>query len=281
MSLHTAGWAIIGSVAAALASIAGNIYLAARNRSQVIEQAAESFKQASDALDVQRTSTARTAATFIADKRQTWINDLRGDVSLYSALTVEIVEGWKRIFSRLGHRWDENGGPNTPSELEPYSEAVRIFAESIAERDSLHSQLLTRIMLRLNGDEPAHYQLTDGLYKVRAGLGVLYINANKHEYANQTIYHTIDSQLQLAQIYCKAILNEEWRKLKREVAAPEHLIDNILATSPPDAAAVKAFVEKTAPSVPSSFSAEIHSNHEEIYRNAGVPIKTQPPTPAL
>ena len=64
----------------------------------------------------------------------------------------------------------------------------------------------------------------------------------------------IDHQLQLSQIYAKVILGEEWRKLKREVADPERLIEGILATSPPDAAAVEALVQKTAPSVPSSFS---------------------------
>ncbi|KVV43472.1 hypothetical protein WT27_09935 [Burkholderia territorii] len=49
MSIHTEGWAIIGSAGAALASI--------------------------------------------ADKRQKWIDDLRDDVSLYVALTKEILAG--------------------------------------------------------------------------------------------------------------------------------------------------------------------------------------------
>ncbi|KVZ49450.1 hypothetical protein [Burkholderia ubonensis] len=254
MSIHTAGWAIVGSVGTALASIAGNIYLARKSRSQVIEQAATSFQQAAASLDVQRTSTARTAATFIADKRQKWIDDLRGDVSLYVALTQEIVAGWKRIFSRLGNRWDEVGPPRAPRELEAYSEDVRKFAEGIADRDSLHAQALTRIMLRLNGDEHAHRELTEALYEVRAGLGVVSQNASRHEYANQDVYDVIDCQLQLAQIYAKVILGEEWRKLKREVADPERLIESILATSPADDAAVEALVTKTARSVPSPFS---------------------------
>lgn len=253
-SFHTESWAVIGSVATALASIGGNIYLARKSRSQVIEQAKQSFEQATATINVQRTSTARTAATFIADKRQAWINDLRDDVSLYSALTVEIVEGWKRVFSRLGNRWDENGPPTAPREEEVYLEDVRKFAASIAERDSLHAQLLTRIMLRLSVDEHAHRELTEGLYRVRAGLGIIGINANRHEYANQDTYHVIDQRLQLLQIYCKSILDEEWKKLKREVADPEQLIKDILATSPPDDAEVEAFVKKTAPSVPSSFS---------------------------
>ncbi|WP_322067293.1 hypothetical protein [Burkholderia ubonensis] len=139
----------------------------------MIDQAAMSFQQAAASLDVLRTSTARAAATFIADKRQKWIDDLRGDVSLYVTLTQEIVAGWKRIFSRLGNRWDEVGPPRAPRELEAYSEDVRKFAEGIAEHDSLHAQALTRIMLRLNGDEHAHRELTDSLYNVRAALGAI------------------------------------------------------------------------------------------------------------
>ncbi|WP_143134426.1 hypothetical protein [Burkholderia ubonensis] len=50
MSIHTAGWAIVGSVGTALASIAGNIYLARKSRSQVIEQAATSFQQAAGSV---------------------------------------------------------------------------------------------------------------------------------------------------------------------------------------------------------------------------------------
>jgi hypothetical protein len=107
-SLHTAGWAIIGSVATALCSIAGNIYLARKSRSQVIEQAANQFKQAAASLDVRRTSTARTAATFIADKRQAWINDLRDDVSLYSALTVEIRDV-RGLEARIQQTWEQVG----------------------------------------------------------------------------------------------------------------------------------------------------------------------------
>ncbi|WP_186027369.1 hypothetical protein [Burkholderia gladioli] len=250
MSIHTEGWAIIGSAGAALASIAGNIYLARKNRSQVIEQAAKSFQQAAESLDVQRTSTARAAATFIADKRQKWIDDLRDDVSLYVALTKEIVAGWRRIFSRLGSRWDEIGPPRAPRELEVYSEDVRKFAEGIAERDSLHAQALTRIMLRLNGEERAHQELTEALYEVRAALGIVSRNADRHEYANQEIYEVIDNQLQRAQISAKVILSEEWRKLKREVANPDRLIENILATTPADDAVVKALVQKPATSAP-------------------------------
>lgn len=128
--------------------------------------------------------------------------------------------------------------------------------------------------------EHAHRELTKGLYKVRAGLGVLSVNANNHEYANQDTYHAIVHQLQLAQIYCKAILNEEWKKLKREVASPEKLIRDILATGPPDDAEVEAFVQKTTPSVPSSISPDPDgANPANARRRDADPLDRWPRTP--
>jgi hypothetical protein len=247
MSLHAAHWQLIGATVTAMIGVGSSLYIAITNRRQLMQQGTAS-------LGLQRTTTARTAATFIAEKRQKWIDDLRDDVSLFSALTVEMVDGWKRVFSKLGNQWDERGAPTAPRELEVYLEEVRTFAHDIRERDSLHAQALTRIMLRLNGDEYAHRELTEGFYKVRASVSLLRLNAMKHEYANQHIYDSIDSQMTLAQVYAKAILGEEWRKLKREVADPERLIEGILATSPPDDAAVKAFVIKAAQSVPSPLS---------------------------
>jgi hypothetical protein len=206
MSIHATGWAAIGASATAIISVISNIYLARKSRSQMIDQAQKSFEQAAASLDVQRTSTARAAATFVADKRQKWIDELRDDVSLYVALTVEIVEGWRRVFSKLGNRWDENGAPTAPRDLEVYLEDVRKFAHDIRERDSLHAQALT-------------------------------------------------------------------------------------ATSPPDDAAVEAYVQKTAPSVPSSFVVvkEVvigdvirghggHSGRADV--GASAP-KSNPPTPPL
>jgi ABC-type Fe3+ transport system permease subunit len=58
-SLHTAGWAIIGTVSIGIASIVRNVFLARKSRSQAFDQAANQLKQAAATLDVQRTSTAR------------------------------------------------------------------------------------------------------------------------------------------------------------------------------------------------------------------------------
>lgn len=209
----------------------------------------KTLKQSKEALEIQRASSTRPAATFIADKRQKWIDDLRDDASLFVALTQEIADSWKRATSKFNIEW-ENERPYSQDQLDYYTNLAIAHAASIAERDSLQAHLLTRIMLRLNIEEHAHRELTDLFYRVRAGVRLLSQNAANHEYSNQDIYDSIDSHLQLAQVYGKAILAEEWRKLKREVADPERLIKEILATSPPNDATVDAFVQKVAPSVP-------------------------------
>ncbi|CAN0621949.1 conserved protein of unknown function [Burkholderia multivorans] len=213
----------------------------------------KSLKHAKDTLDVQRTANARSAATFIADKRQKWIEDLRADVSLYLALSVELTEAWKRTFSNLGDMWDRN--PYKDNHVLEDLDAKRVeFLSCIAARDSEHYQLLTRILLRLNNEELPHQGLLAALFKLRSLLADLQMRAVRVEYANQDKFMVIEHELQFAAVYAKVILKEEWQKLKREVADPVQLIDDILATSKPDDDAVEALVRKTAPSVPSPLS---------------------------
>ncbi|MBL3967363.1 hypothetical protein H3O04_33355 [Burkholderia sp. KCJ3K979] len=255
MSIHTAGWAAIASSITTIVSIGATIWFASRNRGLVIEQAANQAKQATATLNVQKTTTARTAATFIAEKRQKWIDDLRDDVSQYMALSLELTEAYKRTFSRLGSRWDRFP-PQTQDALDEFDDEMMQFQTSIADRNSHHYQLLTRILLRVNHNELAHKGLITSLSKVRSLLGDVAINAARQVYGNQEQYADIEHQLQFAQGYAKAIFHEEWRKLKREVADPGQTMDIILATRAPDDAAVKALVDASAASVPSFFSNE-------------------------
>jgi hypothetical protein len=213
------------------------------------------LKQASAALDVQRTTTARAAATFIAEKRQKWIDDLRADVAQYVALSAELTEAWKRTFSRLGSGMDRFP-PQSQSDLDAYDDDLLRFQASIADRDSQHHLLLTRILLRVNHEELAHKGLVTSLSKIRSLLGDIAINGARQVYNIREQYGGIEHELQLAQGYAKAIFYEEWRKLKREVADPERTMNHILATSAPDDAAVKALVEASAASVPSPLSVE-------------------------
>ncbi|WP_193100786.1 hypothetical protein [Burkholderia sp. Z1] len=248
MSWHATAWQIFGTSTTAIIGVLASLYIATKNRKQLTEHGAAT-------LSVQRVANARSAATFIADKRQNWIDDLRVDVSQYVALSAELTEAWKRLFSRLNDNWTRFP-PEHQGDLDEYSDDVTRFSASIADRDSQHYQLLTRMVLRLNHDELAHNGLVIALTKIRSLLGDVAIRAAAHEYANQHLYSGIEQELRFAQLYAKVILREEWQKLKREVADPEGLMNSILATSVPDDAAVKALVESSAASVPSPLSVE-------------------------
>ncbi|BBU33456.1 hypothetical protein BTHE68_71900 (plasmid) [Burkholderia sp. THE68] len=244
--LVTAATALIATTATILVALIAALVSVYNTRN--------TLNQSRESLRVQRASSDRQAATFIAEKRQKWIDDLRADVSLYVALTTLMVEGWKRMIGEVAHAWD-NAPPEFPSQLHGFTESAMTYAATIAEHESQHHRLLTQILLRLNNEEVAHLGLVDRLFKVRSLLADLNMNATaRHVYDNQEIFRGIEHELQFAQIYAKVILKEEWQKLKREVANPERLITEILATSAPDVETMEALVNKTAPNVPSPFS---------------------------
>ncbi|SDR55168.1 hypothetical protein SAMN05443245_7615 [Paraburkholderia fungorum] len=231
MSIHTAGWAIIGSVSIGALSILGNIYLAFKSRNQVIDQAASQFKQAAASLDVQRTSTARAASTFIADKRQKWIDELRTETSHYIALTLELTEAWKRLCDAMNEVWYEvNRSPQ--DQLDECADLRSKFEHSIAASNSEHYQLLVRVTMRLNNDELTHQGLINALRKLRGLLADLQVRAQQDRTDIRDLLILTESESQFATGFTKSILKEEWQKLKREVADPERLIADILATGP-------------------------------------------------
>lgn len=94
MSLHATAWQAIGSgvvaIVAATAGIIGQLNIARKNRLQL-------SLQAKDTLAIQRTVTERAAATFIADKRQKWIDELRTDMAAHLSLSSEIVWKWETV----------------------------------------------------------------------------------------------------------------------------------------------------------------------------------------
>ncbi|MBR7989526.1 hypothetical protein KDX04_27220 [Burkholderia cenocepacia] len=182
-----------------------------------------------ETLDVQRTANARAVATFIADKRQKWIDDLRSDVSLYLGLTAELTDAWRRQFGLMGDIWDRS--PARDQSLLDRIEDKRVkFLNEIAPRDSEHYQALSRIFLRLNHKELSHQRLVTSLRSLRAALAELQMRAIRDEYANHDIYAAIEVNLNSASNASVAILKEEWQRLKLEVADPDQLIEDIRAT---------------------------------------------------
>jgi hypothetical protein len=251
-SIPVRGWAaIVGLIAALLAAL-----VSLWNTRKTLDVLRRS-------LDVQRLTNARAVSTFIADKRQKWIDDLRNDVSKYLALSLETAEAWKQVYWKCGNEYDANSDRDPLGTLKA-CESTRVeFLGANALRDSEHHQLYMRILLRLNNDEKAHQDLTVTLGGLRAHMRDLAVAALKGSYSNQKLLDTIAEDLSLAAESTKAILKEEWQRLKCEVADPDKLIFEILSAS-----TSKSLASSGAVSVPRFSVASSLSQKSPITNNA-------------
>jgi hypothetical protein len=207
------GWTVIGGLMTALIAALVSIWNARRS------------------LDVQRLTNARSASTFIADKRQKWIDDLRTDASKYLSLSLETAEAWKQLYWKCGNEFDEGHDPQNALKA---CESLRInFLSENAMRDSEHHQLYMRIILRLNNEEEAHQMLMTTLDEMRTHMNNLAMAALRGSYSNPALFDSIALTLDIATAYTKIILKEEWQRLKREIADPNRLINEILTTRKP------------------------------------------------
>ncbi|MCT4497616.1 hypothetical protein N0U25_07410 [Pseudomonas sivasensis] len=233
------GWTVIGGLATAL--IAGIVSIWNTKRS----------------LEVQRLTNVRSASTFIADKRQKWIDDLRTDASKYLSLSLETSEAWKQLYRVCGNEYDEHWDFD-PQNVLKVCESLRIkFLNQNATRDSEHHQLYMRIILRLNNDEAAHQKLITSLDELRTHMSDLATAALTGSYSNQKLFDSIALTLESTAAYTKIILKEEWQRLKREIADPDRLIREILTSSRPQLVSIGTMQRKPESGVASSLSKEI------------------------
>lgn len=233
------GWTVIAGLVAALIAPLVSIWNTRRS------------------LDVQRLTNARSASTFIADKRQKWIDDLRTDASKYLSLSLETAEAWKQLYWKCGKEHDEHFD-HDPQNVLKFCESLHInFLNENATRDSEHHQLYMRIILRLNNEEEAHQRLMTTLDELRTHMRDLATAALRGSYSNQKLFDSIAVTLDYAAAYTKIILKEEWQRLKREIADPNGLINEILMASKPQIVAIGAMPRKPSSGAASSLSKEI------------------------
>lgn len=204
------GWTVIGSMLAALLT--------------AVVSAIVSVSNTRKTLEVQRLANARSASTFIADKRQKWIDDLRSDVSRYLSLSQEIAEGWRQLYWACGDKHDRHWHSD-PQHVLGACESLRIsFLRDNAPRDSEHHLLYMRILLRLNNGEESHMGLMTTLDELRSSMRELEAAALQGTYENKELLDKIKVTIEFAAAYAKIILKEEWQRLKREVATPSRLL---------------------------------------------------------
>ncbi|WP_286929118.1 hypothetical protein [Pseudomonas sp. UBA7721] len=237
--LPVGAWAVIGGLVAALIAALVSLWNTRKT------------------LDVQRLTNARSASTFIGDKRQKWIDDLRNDISKYLSLSLETAEAWKQLYWKCGNEYDEHFH-HSPQEVLKVCESWRInFLSQNATRDSEHHQLYMRIILRLNNSEDSHQKLMTKLVELRTHMGDLAKLALIGSYSNQGLLDSIAETLNFAAEHTRVILKEEWQRLKREIADPDGLICEILSTNKSESVGDGALLRESAPGVAPSLSQEI------------------------
>ncbi|CAI8878380.1 hypothetical protein [Pseudomonas brassicacearum] len=240
--LSAGGWAVIVSLTAALIAALVSLWNTRKT------------------LDVQHLTNARAASTFIADKRQKWIDDLRNDASKYMSLSLETAEAWKQLYWACGKEYDDHSHHDPQGVLDS-CESLRVkFLSENASRDSEHHQLYMRIILRLNNEEEAHRKLMAALSELRLRMGDLATAALRGTYSNQELFQSIAAILDSTAEHTKIILKAEWQRLKREIADPNKLMHEILSTNKVKALTNFEALSKPTLGVASSLSKETQSH---------------------
>ncbi len=194
-----------------------------------------SRRQITKQLDLQHLVSHRATATFVADKRQKWIDELRMDMAFHLALSQEIVWKWDGMRSRTALRVQEEaldvaGKVDMTKAGKIWQDAADAFSPENGARDREHQERHIRIMFRLNPKKDLHIKLRECLDFIRVAL-------NKTQSANTVAEAKtlLDETLRLvseAQKHSEAILKAEWQRVKQEVAYPEVLMARIPKPDP-------------------------------------------------
>ncbi|CUR75008.1 hypothetical protein ACOTB6_08670 [Achromobacter xylosoxidans] len=187
-------------------------------------------RQITKQLDLQHLVSHRTTATFVADKRQKWIDELRTDMAFHLALSQEIVWKWDSMRSRAALRVQQEA-KNKAGEIDPakankiFQDVADAFSPENGARDREHQERHIRLMFRLNPKKDLHVKLRECLDLIRNSLHSTQ-GARTRTEANELLDKTINL-IREAQEHTEAILKAEWQRVKQEVAYPEVLMSTI------------------------------------------------------
>lgn len=203
----------------AIAGVAAQLLIAYLARRQIARQ-----------LDLQHLVSHRTTASFVADKRQKWIDELRTDMAFHLALSQEIVWKWDYMRQRAELRIQEEA-VNAVGKVDPakagkiLQEAADAFSPENGARDREHQERHTRIMFRLNPQEDLHIELRQCLEFIRAALSKT--QGAKTPAEAKMLLEETTLLIGKAQEHTETILKAEWQRVKQEVAYPEVLMSAI------------------------------------------------------
>lgn len=220
MTLATTQWTAI----IAACGVAAQFLIAYLARRQIMRQ-----------LDLQQLVSHRTTASFVADKRQKWIDELRTDMAFHLALSQEIIWKWDSMRSRVAIRvqdeaTDTSGRVDQAKMNQILQSAADAFSPENGARDREHQERHFRIMFRLNPKKDLHIKLRTCLDAIRNALNSTQ-SAKTAAETNTLLEETI-RLVSEAQGHTEAILKAEWQRLKQEVAYPETLMATIPKPDP-------------------------------------------------
>jgi hypothetical protein len=182
-------------------------------------------KNTRDTLDVQQLVSNRATASFIAEKRQKWIDELRADMAFHLALSQEIVWAWQSMKTNTVGKVSVLTKDNESKRDVIIQGILEDFAKENGSRDREHQERHIRIKLRLNIKEELHIKLRGDLDRIRG----LFPKIQNVIQPNE-VQSLVDSMITLvnsASDTTQTILKNEWQRLKTEVAYPEVLMVTI------------------------------------------------------
>lgn len=194
------------------------IYIAERSRRQTA-------KQAKDSLDMQRLVSHRSTASFVADKRQKWIDELRTDMAFHLALSQEMAWKWDAVRKRVAIEKMQavNASPETMSRI--IQDHADSFSKENGTRDREHQERHIRIKFRLNPNEELHIELRKCLDEIRALLRDIQEEKSADEASK--LVGDMQNKVRNGAEITEKVLKHEWSRVKQEVAYPDALMATI------------------------------------------------------
>lgn len=194
------------------------IYIAERSRRQTA-------KQAKDSLNMQRLVSHRSTASFVAEKRQKWIDELRTDMAFHLALSQEMAWKWDAVRSHVDigikEAVDSSQGDKSKI-LQDYADS---FSKENGARDREHQERHIRIKFRLNPKEELHIELRKCLDEIRALLSG--IQAAECKVQVSKLVGDMKNKVSNGAEITEKVLKHEWSRVKQEVAYPDALMATI------------------------------------------------------
>lgn len=214
MSVEPIYW----QIAISALGIGIQIYIAERSRRQTA-------KQAKDSLDMQRLVSHRSTASFVADKRQKWIDELRTDMAFHLALSQEMAWKWDAVRSRADIETKQAVNVSQEDKSRILQDYADSFSIENGARDREHQERHIRIKFRLNPNEELHIELRKCLDEIRDLLNDIQGAKSKVEAAK--LVGDMKNKVSNGAEITEKVLKYEWSRVKQEVAYPDALMATI------------------------------------------------------